>query len=166
MNHDDLMAREALDLRLRLEFGLASLEEIELWADAWLLAFDKPRDELVDLAFAQRMGPDTSFTLLRTLGVAEPQPADILRVVGQFAGAGLSAPQLEKLARHVQRWALPASEVEDSPAGRLLLESLNLVDAFYLADAGHWGALDKACALTRRFLDEARLFNAATRGGA
>jgi hypothetical protein len=164
MNQDALMAREALDLRLRLEFGLASLEEVELWADAWLLAFDQPRDELVDLAMACRTGAATSFALLRQLNPVEPKPADILRVAGHFAGTGLSAQQLKELARHIESRALPVSDIERSPAGCLLMESLNLVDAFYLADAGHWGALDEACARTRRFLQDAKQFTGAERG--
>jgi hypothetical protein len=164
MTPDQLMAREALDLRLRFEFGLASLEEIELWADAWLLAFDKPRDELVDLALASRMGADTSFALLRQLNTVEPEPADILRVAGRFAGADLSRQQLKELALHIQGWALPATQIDNDPAGRLLLESIDLVDDFDLAETGQWGTLDEACVRIRRFLDEAKQFTGAERG--
>jgi hypothetical protein len=161
MTPDQLMAREALDLRLRFEFGLASLDEVELWADAWLVAFDKPREELVDLALARQPGAATSFALLKQLHPSDPRPEDILRVAGAFAGAGLSEQQLRRLVCHVERWALPAAEVEDTPAGRLLLESINLVDAFDLAETGQWSDGKEACARTQRFLDDAKRFTIA-----
>jgi hypothetical protein len=156
MNQDALMAREALDLRLRLEFGLAGLEEIELWADAWLLAFDKPRDELTDLAFAKRLGANDAFTLLRRLNPAKPGPEDVLRAASSAAAYDLSAAQLRDLINHIEGYAVPVDPGDRSPAGAMMLDSIGLSDAFLHAQQGNLVTMEQVCEDARRYLLEAQ----------
>jgi len=161
-----LMAREAMDLRLRFEFGFASLEEIERWADLWLLAFEAPPEELIDLALARKCGEARSIALMRQLNPAQPMPEDILRVAGYFAKVELSPSQLRDLACRIEGWAIPVSDINEGRAGALLIEAVSLVDAFDLAESGQWGSIEETCIRTRRFLDDAQQFTATARGAA
>ena len=104
MTPDQLMAREARSLQLRLEFGLASLEEAELWADAWLWTVDTPPHGLSDISLARIKGYDVVYRAFRTI-TGEITPRDVVRALKDTDPQSLSFEQLAGIITSLSQWA-------------------------------------------------------------
>ena len=94
-------------LRLRLNMGVASLEEVELWADAWLMAVDTPPHALVDLAMARRAGVHDSVMALEAIGGGDKDvnPDDVVRALASADVSGWPYRRLENLIDLLDRWS-------------------------------------------------------------
>ena len=105
MTPDQLMAREARVLQVRLEFGLASLEEVELWADAWVWSVDKPPDALSDVcSLARTWGPNIVYPAISRIG-GEITPRDVVRALKDVDPQSLSFDQLARIITSLSQWA-------------------------------------------------------------
>jgi hypothetical protein len=96
-----LLAREARILRLRLEFGLVTLEEIEHWAEAALIANAEAPYEVVEVAMARSAGAKEA---IRSLAAIGGEVADAKDVVLALAAANLddfTPRQMEALFRQI-----------------------------------------------------------------
>jgi hypothetical protein len=128
MTPDQLMAREALILRLRLEFGFASPEEVELWADAWLLALEKPSHEIVDLALATQSHELDVLKSLVALGGEAATAEDVVRALAAGKSTVMSVREIDGLVRRIAHLAVELDE--SSIEGKFLYEAYVVWDLF------------------------------------
>lgn len=155
MSVDLPAANEALILRLRLEFGLVSLEEIERWSDAKLLAADDPAFELIELSMARQAGRAEVLSLLRKLAGREAEADAVLLALAGAEPADLSIDELDRLFSHLEGWAASCAG-EGSEASELLFGAYDVRDAIALAKDGAWGSLDSVREAATEFLKRAR----------
>jgi hypothetical protein len=123
-----LLAREARILRLRLEFGLVTLEEIEHWAEAALMSASTPPYELVELAMARSAGSGEALEWLGVVGGDVVVPADIVLAAAAADPKNIEPPRLEWLLDQIAKksWDYPR---QDTPEVGLLTAALGPADA-------------------------------------
>ncbi len=126
-------AREIIDharvLGLRLRLGLASLKDIETWADGAILQPDAP-GELADLCLATRAGERITQRILNDLG-GEPGGLDLMKALGSLKVMEATQDQLRRLADNLHPVLTAIDEQGNLP--QLLRPALSLANAFWEA---------------------------------
>jgi hypothetical protein len=146
-----LLAREARILTLRLEFGLVTLEEIERWAEATLLAHADAQHEVVELAMVRSAGTKEAIRYLGALGGEVTDASDVVLALASVDLNELTSRQAEALFRQIAGWASSFLS-RGTPEGKLLVEAYRpndeLFDALHADDA----AIDRAMLSVRSYL--------------
>jgi len=114
-------------LGLRLRLGLASLKDIESWADGAILLPDAP-GVLADLCLATRAGERITQRILNDLG-GEPSGLDLMKAIGPLKVMEASQDQLRRLADNLHPVLAAIEEQGNLPP--LLRPALSLAHAFW-----------------------------------
>lgn len=127
MTANSLLASEARVLRLRLEFGLATLEEIERWAEAMLVADIETPYEVVELAMARSIGVKETVRSLGVVGGEVIDATDVMLALAPINLDNFTPRQVDALFVQIAGWA-------SSFGGQSTPESNLLVDAYRAGD--------------------------------
>lgn len=156
MTSDLPLAYEARILRLRLEFGLVELEEIERWADQTLLMQREPDEQVIELALARNIGRSATFSALLSLGGEVLVPQDVLAALADVKAEHLSGQRLTSLVDSIGAWAIRL-KVYEGPAATILWHGYGLSDDLALAKSGVLSHKEVAQRVVD-FFDDARRF--------
>jgi len=156
---DHLLAHEALILRLRLESGLVSLEDIESWAEEKLLSLADPPFELIELATARTSGLPDALAQLIGMGGDVVTAKAVVRTFSIVEFERLAPAKLEAIFSRLNLCA--AEFAESSEEGRLLNDSYWVGDLLSRAVHGS-EAIDDALLHVASFFRRVRELSAAS----
>jgi len=152
---DTRIAREARVLRLRLELGLVSLREIEIWAEQILISVIEPPYEFVELAMSNVRGRKATESTLRAVTVDAVTASDVLAALAAADTIDWPSHRIVELADALRMWAYQLDE--DSEAGRLLFAADNITDEFNTPPEWNYVPdMNRARKMLVSLIDEAR----------
>ncbi len=121
------IAAHARVLALRLRLGLASLRDVETWADEAILQAGAPA-VLADLCLATRAGERITQRILNDLG-GVPSGLDLMKAIGPLKVMEASQDQLRRLADNLHPVLTAINEEGNLPP--LLRPALSLANEFW-----------------------------------
>lgn len=130
MNTDPRIAHEARVLRLRLETGLASLRDVEVWAEGLLVSTAEPPHELIELAMSNARRREATESTLRDLGGEFADADDVVAALASARIDELKWDQLKALALWCKSWShmVEWKQLGSDPARILLCGMLDCDD--------------------------------------